>query len=180
MYQMLIKRHIYQNRYQYIFSFLLFMTAFIAGLACASRVYAAYSLFAVIAASILPIILISVGGLFFMGVFLSAGVIAYAGYMDGALVSGMLEVSFWSGAAYIFFILLPCSLPRLAILLYMAVNSFNSNKARIILSRKGLKRRMNSYEINEHFAKLLFSSGVILILSVLEYYVFSRAMGLVL
>ena len=175
----LLSRYLYKNRVYYIICVYIYIAAYTCGAFYGARVEVCLpdevKLMSVLLDSVIPMAVISVGGLFFAGSLLACGGLCVIAYRMGVLLGASVAVSFGNVIAYLFFVGIPVGAVYFLCGVCALSSALECNVSRLEIRRKGLARPMNNAEIRGYFGRCLVLLGVCVIMTVLEYWVFLRA-----
>ena len=175
----LLSRYLYKNRVYYIISVYIYIAAYASGVFYGARANVTLpsevKLMSVLLDSVIPMVAISIGGLFFIGNLFSCCGLCVMAYRMGVLLGACVRVSFSDVIAYLFFVGIPVGV----VYFLCGVGAFSSamecNVSRLKIRRKGLARPMNQAEIRGYVGRGMVFVGASIIMAVLEYWVFYRA-----
>ena len=175
----IIARYLYGHRVHYAIVVYIYIAAFSCGVFVGGRNGTAEvlcnSMPLLLLRTLLPVVAIILGGLFFVGQLLAVWGECYCAYCIGRLIASAFGVSFFSGSAYLLFVGIPVGLIYFVCVCFAGVNALECNLSRLRIRAKGLKRRMTHEEIRIYIAKSMISIGVCLICNALEHLVFAKA-----
>lgn len=174
-----IARYLYKRRFYYLFTIYVYIAAYSCGIFTASKTLEVESLavsaFGSMLNCVVPVIVMSIGGLFFAGNIPVAAGLCFSAYRMGYRLSISFEVSFIGGSAYMFFVGIPVGILYFACGVFCAASAFECNISRFEIRKKGLARPMNNYEMQNYISKCCIALGAAILTCVLEYNVFMAA-----
>lgn len=181
----LLLRYLYQKRYSYIIALFVYIAALSCGICHAADFFKCNKADIIVITigklfliRFLPILIVLIGGLFFLGSFISLFAECFFAYKIGFVIASQFAFSFWCGIAYLLLCGIPMGIIYTLIMLFSSASAYDCNLSRFVIRKKGLKRPMTNYEIKQYLGKALVSVGVIICALLLENYVF--AMGILI
>lgn len=172
-------RYLYKRRFYYLFAVYVYIAAYSCGIFTAAKNVEVENMTLNIWDSMLncviPVAIMSVGGLFFTGNISVVASLSYAAYRMGYRLCMSFIISFASGCAYLFFVGLPVGILYFICGVFSSASAFECNFSRFVIRKKGLARPMNNYEMNNYIAKCCIALGTAILTFVFEYNVFMAA-----
>lgn len=177
--KIVVARYLYKRRFYYLITIYAYIAAYSCGIFTAVKIpeveIVTVNALNSMLNCLIPIAVISFGGLFFAGNIMVAVGLSYTAYRMGYRLSISFILSFMSGSAYMFFVGLPVGILYFACSVFSAASAFECNISRFEIRKKGLARPMNSYEMRSYVSKCCIAFGTAVLTCVLEHNVFMAA-----
>lgn len=175
----LLSRYLYKNRVYYAISIYIYIASYACGAFNGAKQEAFFdwnvSAWGTLLDGVIPMLIISVGGLFFVGSIFSWGGLCIMAYRMGAMLGACVSTSFGAVVTFLFFVGIPVGLIYFVCGVSGSANAIECNVSRLKIRRRGLARPMNNAEIRGYIGRSMLYVGISVIMFVLEYWVFFRA-----